>query len=507
MKKRLLVFLNPAVALSILVLPSYASAGSIADMFRFSGYLQSDIRFNIDAYRGPVAGQGYNFSKNQNDVDMRVEFQPFSKMLAVAEPHIRFFGFSQAYDLNTLSVRENVDPFDVRLEEAYIMLKGLISDKVDLKIGRMITNWGSIDIFSPTDNINAHDFSDPLDWAAKIPNQMVELDIYPTDWLQLTAIWIPVFKPSQLPDSAVLGFAPTYNQNGCVASFPAPPVTADTAWKLYNMFGAVGDPCRLNLYPTVNLKMPANTIGDSQAAAKARFKAGDLDISLSYYYGRFTFPVALDAYVEVANNQQTGKFDVAYQAEVYFPRMQVIGLDFSYSIPWLFNVGLMGDFTLVIPEPVTFGLAVPAVQLYTNNVNVPSTPYIKAAVGLDYTFTKWLYANAMYLHGFFDEFNDMFGLHNYAMLALQMKFFNDELQLMLSGLLDCNDLSSVFYWQATWVVVPSVEIIVGTLIFGGDINASNDNPYPPRMDYAAKYKFGQRAAGRDVAFLRTKFTW
>ena len=167
------------------------------------------------------------------------------------------------------------------------------------------------------------------------------------------------------------------------------------------------------------------------------------------------------------------------------------------SSPWRF-----------FPEAVWFGLRVPsAPDPYGNlrtgvkNINVPSDPFVKATVGMDYTFTKWLYVNAMYVRGFFDEFNDMYGLHNYVVLATDMKFLSDALQLRLSAMLDCNDLSSVAYGQINWIVVPSVELTLGGLVFGG-----STNPTDP-LDYATKSKFGQKATGRDVVFLKTKITW
>jgi hypothetical protein len=491
-----------ALAAAVLA-PGTAAAADWTEMVRFSGYLSSDIRFNIEDYRGAVHGQGFNFSKNQNDLVLRLEITPFEKVLVVAEPHLRFFGFNEANDLVTVSSRSAIDPFDVRLDEAYLYIKGLGWDKLDLKVGRMVQSWGSVDIFNPTDNLNAKDFSDPLDYAAKVPNQMIELDVYPTSWLTLTAVWVPVFKPSQLPDSAYLGFAVVNDSNGCLLSAPAPPLSnrAD-AEKLANVFKSI-DPCSLNfMNPTANLVLPNNGISDSQAAVRARFRAGDLDISLSYYYGRFTFPIALDAYANVApSTTKPGKMDVTYNVELYYPRMQVLGLDFAYSAPWLFNIGIVGELAVIFPEEVDFALRVPSAGISMWNVNVPNTPFVKATVGLDYTFTRWLYVNAMYVYGFFDEFNDLYGLHNYVVLNTDFKFLNDQLLLRLSGILDCNDLSNVAYGQFTWIPVPSVEIIWGAFVFGGDIN-----PADP-IDYASRYKFGQRAAGRSFAFLKTKVTW
>ncbi len=51
--------------------------------------------------------------------------------------------------------------------------------------------------------------------------------------------------------------------------------------------------------------------------------------------------------------------------------------------------------------------------------------------GLDYTFTSWLYVNFMYLRGFLDEFNDVYGLHNYVVGNIDLKFLDNELMFRL----------------------------------------------------------------------------
>ena len=99
----------------------------------------------------------------------------------------------------------------------------------------------------------------------------------------------------QLPPSTPLAFAITTDRSGCFSAFPAPPLTQANAAQLTNTFSSV-DPCSLNFNNTQVLNyLPANSFANSQAGLRARMKLGDLDLALSYYYGRFSFPVALDA--------------------------------------------------------------------------------------------------------------------------------------------------------------------------------------------------------------------
>ncbi|MBM4396872.1 MAG: hypothetical protein FJ087_14430 [Deltaproteobacteria bacterium] len=499
---RLLLFALALHAVAAALATPRDAAAGWADMVQLGGYLSSDIRYTIDDWRGP-RGSGTGWYMNRNEADFRLKLSPDPRVTGVVETKLRFYGFNNADDVGDLSDRAKVDPFDVRLEEAWVAVRP--APWMDIKVGRMIQSWGSVDMFNPTDNLNARDFSDPLDYASKVPNQMIELDFYPTNWLTLTAVWVPVFKPSMLPPSAVMGFAVEYDSQGCFAAAPTPPLGRADVDELFGYFGAL-DRCKLSFLPTeVRTVEPELDIANSQAAARAKFQIGDLDLSLSYYYGRFTFPIAYTAVAELVSDGPgtvQGKTNVKYQAEVMYPRMQVAGLDFSYSAPWFFDVGFVGELAVIFPERVDFALlAKPLGDKVFSSVNVPSTPFVKASAGLDYTFTKWLYVNAMYVRGFFDEFNDRFGLHNYTVLPTELKFFEDELQIRLAGALDCNDLSAVTYPQITWVAAPSLEFIAGVMLFIGDTKPADG------FDYGSRSKFGQKAAGRDFVFFKTKFTW
>jgi hypothetical protein len=482
-----------------------ARAAEWTDKMSLSGSAQSDLRFNVEDYRGAAPGDGYDFSMNRNDLNARLEVTPTEQVVGVVDARLRYFGFNRATQLTQTSDRDEVDPFSVQLDEAFVAVHGILHPALDLKVGRMVQTWGSADMFNPTDNLSARDFSDPLDYTRKVPNQMVQLDAYPTSWLTLTAVWVPLFKPSQLPDSAHFGFAVEKDSNGCLAAAPAPPLRnrADSE-RLAGLFGAI-NPCSLDFEdPEVRTVAPDNGIAESQAALRAKLQLGDLDVGLSYYYGRFSFPVAYTAAAFVNPSQETGKMDVRYVAEVAYPRMQVAGLDFSYSAPWLNGAGIVGELAVIFPEQVIFGMR--AYQgsnklLEMSSVNVPSDPFVKSVLGIDYTFTSWLYVNAMWVHGFFDEFNDVYGLHDYAVVAPELKLFQDSVSIRGSTVYDITDGSSAVNPQLTWIVVPSVEVVGGAFVYGGSTHMGDP------LDYASRSKFGSKAAGRSVAYLKTRLTW
>jgi hypothetical protein len=496
---------SAVAALALVIAPAAAQAApSWTDMFDFSGYEMSDVRFDIDDYRGPTPGQGYTFSLNRNDVDLKLRITPHPRVVGVIETRLRFYGFvsSQTLAVADLWDASEVSPFTLYLDQAYVAVKSLPVSWIDLKAGRMQVTWGSADIFSPNDNLNSRDFSDPLDYTRKVPNEMLEVDAYPTSWLTLNAVWVPIFQPSWLPPSAPLAFAVQQNAQGCLTQFPAPPLSVAQNQQLEGLFSAV-NPCALSFAnPSVTTYLPGNAFGDSQVGLRARIAVGGLDLGLNYYYGRFGFPVAYDASVSVTpGSPQT---NIAYAAEVIYPRMQVAGLDFSYSAPWLFDIGFVGDAAVIFPEPVNFALGIyenGAPLLTLVQPNVSGQPFVKATVGAERSFGDFLYVNAMYIHGFFDEFDDAYGLHDYVSLTPEFKILHDRLKLRIAAILDLTDLSNVVYPQLTWTVLPSVEVMLGAFILGGSTHPSNP------LDYASRSKFGQLAAGRDDAILRVTITW
>ena len=111
---------------------------------------------------------------------------------------------------------------------------------------------------------------------------------------------------------------------------------------------------------------------------------------------------------------------VNYDVEIMYPRIHMAGFDMSYPLTWLFDIGFRAEAALYFPEEITFGVLVdPQLNklakeelkkdIEITSHNVSGDPFVKATVGLDYTFTSWFYVNAMYVRGFIDEFDDLSG--------------------------------------------------------------------------------------------------
>lgn len=561
----------------VVALPSAAMSADWTEKISLSGFLESDIRYLMEDYRGTVPGDGYRFDMNRNDFDLKLTAVPTKKVKMVADARLRFYGMYDSLSFSDLHDRKSVDPWDFQLNEAYVAIKGTPWSMMDFRIGRMSQTWGTADMFNPTDNLSARDLSDPLDYFTKVPNEMIELNIYPTDWLTITAVWVPIFKPSLLPMSAESALAMERDSQGRVTAFPAMPVDTaalqnslgdDLAAKAMDLLNQGMTPeqilglleaagplisgtgakredliALIDRYAYIHdVQVNAATPGiwgdfdfsNSQAALKAQFNTGPVDFSLSYYYGRFTFPVALNGAVDLIMPNQVpviaptatqtpelvpGKINALVVAEMYYPRMQVIGADLSYTSENEWVPGFFAEAAVIFPEQVNFGLRVfgnSNLLLDSVNVNVPDTPFVKATAGFDWSYGDWIYVNMQYVRGFFDEFNDMYGIHNYFVPALEFMFLENELQFRLAGALNCDDLSFMVNPHAKWIVAPGVELILGYMGFFGsdeekpdtlDFNDVDATVAAFIPDYATKSRFGQKAAGRNFVFFKAKVTF
>ncbi len=508
-----------------------ASMSARADLvdFKFGGQIASDIRYRLGGATIPAADAeapfpsqqrllGYGFSRNENLIKAQLSMTIADRVKAVADVDFYWYGYSDVRDIDSLTLRERVDPYRLDADAAYIDIYHILP-KLDLRIGRQIVVWGAADKFSPTNNLNSLDFSDPLLFGKSIANQMIRFDWNPWRDLIITAVWVPIFRPAQLPRTAPLAvtqierFAPVQdvsfqNQLRRFEILLPPPGIRATALQ------------------------PDPSIENSQIGVRIAGRLLGQDLSLSYYRGRFGLPVPA-----AAISQADGTVD----AYVMWPRMQVLGLDVAGSIKKLNGLGYWVEAGLFFPQEVTYAVYNwidnprapahgPITYKYVDGqfqstpgvlpenqrgVVIPSTPFLKLTAGFDYSFNKYIYGNFQYVHGFIDEFGagtTTFSrstnlsdparresrIGEYLVLGTDVKVFNDALLLRFFGAFKIPDIgdedpkfTAVLFPQAVWSVWDATELTLGAFVFLG-----------PRDS-----KFGDPVAGASEIFAKAKFTY
>ena len=450
------------------------------------------------------------FGRNENRLEFYFAYTPNRHIQLVGDIEPVFMGVSQARELNDLATRQMIAPFHVESDAAYLGLLDLLPG-LDVKIGRQIVVWGTADKFNPTNNINPDDLEDRPLFTEPIANQMVVVDIAPWgDRLWLQGVYVPLFYPALLPPSAAAALTD-----------PRGPVPYARNSDLV-IIEDLRD--RMDIEPALvpevqgHVVMPKRAFGNGQAAAKLGARFWDIDVSVSYYYGRHDIPTPVNVestQLKSVDSAQTPEDQLhagccfVSDAFLVYPKMQVLGADFVTQVPFLGNLGVWGEMGVFFPEAQSFRIEFPIPiaidgQLETElqGPTIRDTPFVKATAGVDYTFGRHLYVQAQYLRGFIDEFGvDHIG--NYIVGGADLLFFGRNLIFRLFGVVDIPTGNSDFRGnpdKGSFVIFPAVVAVPpwgfltfeagGFFLFGG-----NDT------------KFGQSAAGSSVAFLKATGTF
>lgn len=395
-----------------------------------SGFLSSDIRYSIPKLNpfwcakgpychGPRSVQDIKsgFSRNENIARMRFTVRS-GDYKGVAELDFVWTGFSRGFaDLANLAERETVDPFRVEAHALYFDITDFIGKGLDVRIGKQIVTWGKADMFNPTSNLNPLDLEDTLLFGDRVSNNMIRIDYNFWKDLIFSLVWVPIFKPHQLPSSAAIA----------VKGVDRIPVVSDDIRRRLHVERDGG---ALLAGPTRVVEaipeLPETRIENSQIGVKFAGKVAKMDFSLSYYYGRSGTP---QPYVERTFNVP-GFIDA--KTALMYPRMHVLGFDWAGQIPLgkvgggNRGIGFWFELAVIFPQKVQmpiFQNDMPVIGSGeydyegdgvaggTPPTIVSSRPFAKWVLGFDYTFNKYVFMNVQWVHGFPDEFGAGDWLH------------------------------------------------------------------------------------------------
>ncbi len=472
------------------------------DTLTFRARILSSLYYDIARTEKPGT-----LGRNENRLEFYFSYTPNKHIQIVGDIEPVFMGSSQAKELDDLASMSMLNRFHMESRAAYVALNELAKG-LDVKIGRQIVVWGTADKFSPTNNINPDDLEDRPLFTEPIANQMLVVDYAPLrDRLWFQAVYVPLFFPALLPPSVAAGLRDPY------AEVPfADPADSGKIYYLQDTF----IPQNPKLLPKVlgHVRMPDRTLANGQAAIKMGTRLGDIDLSASYYYGRHDIPLPVEVESSVihalnAEDEPEDGYYIQSDAYLIYPKMQVIGLDFTTQVPWLGNMGLWGEAGLFIPQeerlriemPLPFGVDVTPEdgianpEMEVEGITVRKTPFVKLTAGADYTIGKHVYVQAQYLRGFIDEFGaDHVG--NYLLAGGDVIFFGRHLIFRTFGLIDFASNNPEGEGMSG-VIAPAIlfapprgflNFEVGSFAFLGR--------------EGARTKFGARAVGTSIAYLK-----
>ncbi len=251
------------------------------------------------------------------------------------------------------------DPFMIIPKEIYIGAYDLIPN-LDIRTGMLIVNWGSSDMFSPLDNFNPTPPGISLtDISRKISVWGIDATYYFNDITYLQAVCFPNFTPTYMPEEYekqlyLSMFSPQFQAQGI--EITSIDITHDIPEK-----------------PVWGVKLGRSF--------------DYFDAAISYYNGYY-----LNAYPETIQ-PVPGPAGMSLNLELGYPKKSVFGFEFQGDFPGIEGATLRGDLAYIIPQPWE-----------VQGEFALKDPYLKAAIGADYTTSFDLYLNVGYIWGFaFEE--------------------------------------------------------------------------------------------------------
>lgn len=395
--------------------------------------IESDLRFRFedqslgDVFTRRTLDQGVE--RNQNTLSTKLSVG-WENLRAVAQADLVLYGYqSQIRGIEGLSEVEQLQPYRIDINELYVQVKDLFVKGLDVRMGQQIVQWGVGDQFNPTNNLNSDDLIDPLLFGKQQGNFMLRGDFWVTDDFSLQGVLVPLFKAARLPQSAQLQL---------LALDRMPILDDGLRWRLAvekNVaLGALKTPTAVD---QVTIEQPEAAFENMQAGFRMAGTLAEQDWSLSYYNGRTDFPVPLRNHTKQSDKAIcTEKGNCSNGAlltdtTLHFPKMHVYGLNlagefnpFKAIDPNIGGIGYRLEGALVVPQEAELILSNDAISLGGFNIPegeydydadgrpggprplvVTDQPYLKWVLGLDYTFgTSGVYMNAMWVHGFVDEY-------------------------------------------------------------------------------------------------------
>jgi len=382
---------------------------------------------------------------NENRLDLKLQ-KRISRINFSGNIWFRHLSAPQLLSSAQLYSKDQINPWNLEIREAYADMRGFGFENLDLKIGRQMMPWGTADRFNPTYNLNPYDLEDVLDFGRRRGIEAVNLHWYFSESFSLQAAYVPFFRPANLP----LGvFSEILSGSTQLPMGLVPNEYSD------------------------KLLMPRNNFSEGATAGiRLRGFAANTDFSLSYVYGRDGLPLPKSAYLQFSPE------GLHLHTELLFPRQYIIGADLAGNLG---KVGVWAEAAAFIPEKeivLTTTHNLPSgifpIPASFDSVVLKKEPYLKYVAGMDYTFRNGIYINLQFLHGFIHE-RGKGNMNDYLVLAIEKSLLSDRLMLRpLAGgvaISDWEDPASnyalFFTPEIAWKGIDNFELSLCAYLFDG----------------------------------------
>lgn len=474
----------------------------------WGGEVKTDIRYDVDRVSKP------GFSRNENTLRLFLTITPNEHIIMRGDTKFIWVGFSNELTLEGLTKRADVDPWSIENDALYIDVLNIVKG-LDIRIGRQIVQWGTADLFNPTDNINPDDLEDRLLFGENIANDMIKIDYSPKEDLIFTFVWVPLFKSAMLPNSA---------SQALVDPKATPPFIEESLKEeIRNLQHSMcsreeieagrrdcilADPIVVRT-PQLHSEPPSFSLSNSQIGAKVQFRLKEVDMSLSYYKGFDDIPVPVrsEAHFDPGPDGDTRtvvcdpedpseKSSCAHYVDtkvtLRYPRIHVFGFDLATQLSFLDNVGFWFEGAVFWPEEMKMLMTFPKAGGFPLYRDIEGTivsrhPFFKFTTGFDYTINEYIFITAQFIRGFVDELG-LEKLGYYVVCGSDIKLWDERILIRFFSVIELSKKhpSSLVFPMFQLNPWGSFELKIGAFVPIG----------------SKESKFGQPATGPTTIFFQ-----
>ncbi len=379
------------------------------------------LLFSASAYTGDFSGSltysgGYNFTENNLSNTLNLDLNYIHNFTDEV--------FMEGDLIIKYSDRNASNPFMIIPKELYIGTYDLIPN-LDLRAGRLIISWGSSDMLSPLDNFNP---SSPgisfTDISGKSGVWAVDATYYFNDITYFQTICLPHFIPSFISEE--------YEKQLYLTMFSP-------------LFQAQG--IEIN-----SINLTHNTPEKPVWGLKLGRSFTSFDAAISYYNGYY-----LNAYPETMH-PVPGPSGMTLDLELGYPKRDIFGLEFQGDFPGIEGATLRGDLAYIVPQPWE-----------VQGEDMLKDPYLKAAIGADYTTSFDLYLNVGFIWGFIFEEGDQ--CSPYISLNARKELEDSKLTPNYLGIISLQDGSMINSIGASCNFTDDFSITISYVSISGSQNS------------------------------------
>lgn len=429
--------MRPRAALPVL-LPALLAARLFAADFEV-GPVELDLSIAVESITWHETEGEETVARNEQALELGLHTDPDQRWQVVTALDLVAGAIIPRVDLEGSGVVEQEDNYQVRSDAAYLDLKDMFLDGLDVRIGRQVVTWGVADVFNPTDVLSSKSFEDPTKFGKNLPDPAVNVSWHVADF-NINAVYVDRFQAPRLPPDLA---------RQLFSSGRIPPAFQDLADDFFANGGEL------------DLDLRAQVPSEALWGLRVTRPIGQFDVSVCYADTRESVPVLKD--LDVKSFDPVG-YTASVDADIYFPKKKVYGLDFTGQLPMASSPGLWFEAAWTVPEPSIRSVTLTGAKL--SEEVILDEPYLKYTAGADYTFRSGYLLTGQLVRGFVDE-NEKPLLDTYIVAGFEKSFFTDALRVRLFENYDVSDGGFLVTPDLNWFATDHVEVGLGGIYYGG----------------------------------------